>query len=73
MKLPLHLAALAAVALAATPADAFAYIDPGSTSLLLQGIVGGIAAFLVLTRSWWQRTIARLRGRKPDDTGAAPM
>jgi hypothetical protein len=56
-------AALAAVALAATPADAFAYIDPGSTSLLLQGIIGGIAAFLVMTRSWWQRLLGRARGR----------
>lgn len=32
-----------------------AYIDPGSTSLLLQWIVGGIAAGLILVANSWRR------------------
>jgi hypothetical protein len=47
-----------------------AYIDPGSTSLFLQGLIGGVAALVVATRSWWQRGLARLRGRKLDGTSA---
>jgi hypothetical protein len=39
-----------------------AYIDPGSTSLFLQGLIGGVAALIVVTKSWWQRGLARLRG-----------
>src|SRR5687767_1243314 len=38
-----------------------AYIDPGATGLFLQGVIGGIAAVIVLTRSWWQRILSRAR------------
>lgn len=73
---------IVAIALLALEVPVHAYIDPGSTGLLLQGLIGGIAAAIVLTRSWWQRGIARLRGpgrrsaggreggRKPDETDA---
>jgi hypothetical protein len=47
-----------------------AYIDPGTTSLVLQGLIGGIAAVLVLTRSWWLRAASRFRpsrGASPED------
>lgn len=33
-----------ALALAATATPAFAYLDPGTGSMLLQGLIGGIAA-----------------------------
>lgn len=64
MRVILTLIFVAAVAL---EAPLQAYIDPGSTSLFLQGLIGGIAALLVITKSWWQRGLARLRGRKLDD------
>jgi hypothetical protein len=44
-----------------------AYIDPGSSSVLLQIIVGGVAAIIVLTRRLWTgaiRTTGRLFGRR---------
>ena len=59
---------LIAVAVFATTAPASAYLDPGSTSMLLQTIVGGIAAVLVLTRRVWVGTLHRARhlfGRGP--------
>jgi hypothetical protein len=59
-------AVLALLLLAERPAHA--YIDPGSTSLFLQGLIGGIAALVVLTKSWWQRGLARLRGHKSGGT-----
>jgi hypothetical protein len=53
--------ALVAIALLTVESRPQAYIDPGSTGLFLQGLIGGIAAFIVLTRSWWQRLLSRLR------------
>ena len=35
--------------------DALAYIDPGSGSLLLQLILGGIAGLGVVAKLYWQR------------------
>lgn len=48
------------------PRDAYAYIDPGSTSLLLQGAIGAIAAILVIGKAYWRRAIALFR-RPPSD------
>jgi hypothetical protein len=53
--------ALVAIALLTVESRPQAYIDPGSTGLFLQGLIGGVAAFIVLTRSWWQRVISRVR------------
>ena len=35
--------------------DAFAYIDPGSGSILLQLILGGVAGALVVVKMYWQK------------------
>jgi hypothetical protein len=32
-----------------------AYLDPGSGSLLLQALVGGVASAVVLAKLYWQR------------------
>jgi hypothetical protein len=34
---------------------AWAYLDPGSVSLWLQGILAGIAAIATTSRFWWFR------------------
>lgn len=55
-----------AVLMLLVPRDAFAYIDPGSSSMLLQAIVGGVAAVLMITRVYWRRATGlfrRSRGR----------
>lgn len=41
------------------------YIDPGTGSLLLQGIAGGVAAAAVVVRVYWGRLLRLLRIRKP--------
>ena len=53
-------------------ADAHAYIDPGTTSLWLQTLIGGIAALVVVTRTYWRQSVTRLRRwlRRDDDPGA---
>ena len=45
----------------------FAYIDPGSGSLLIQGLMGGIAAVVVLAKVYWGRLLRFLHLRKPED------
>jgi hypothetical protein len=47
------LAALAVVLL--STGDAHAYLDPGLGSMLLQGLVAGVAAGSVVLSRYWQR------------------
>ena len=48
------------VFLVATPA--YAYIDPGSGSMLVQLLTGGVAGVLILLRLYWRRLKDRFRG-----------
>ena len=50
-----------------THASLYAYIDPGSTSFLLQVIVGGVAALIVVARAYWRRTIDFVRRGRDSD------
>jgi hypothetical protein len=52
---------------------AFAYLDPGSASMLLQIIGGGIAALAVTAKLYWRRILRFLRIRKdaPETEDAA--
>ena len=44
-----------------THASLYPYIDTGTGSFLLQAIVGGVAASIVVARAYWRRTIGFLR------------
>ncbi len=70
-------AALAAVVLIESTGEAHAYLDPGTGSMLLQGLVGGIAAASVAIGVYWGKLKALLfrsstrkpqHGRTPDVT-----
>jgi hypothetical protein len=39
----------------ACPTSAFAYLDPGTGSILLQGLIAGLAAIAVSGRLFWAR------------------
>lgn len=47
------------------PADAHAYLDPGSGSAILQGILGALAALAITLKLYWHRLLRFLRLRKP--------
>jgi len=49
---------------AVLPATAFAYLDPGTGSMLLQVVLGGIAAVGVALKLFWYRIIAFLGFKK---------
>ena len=44
-----------------------AYLDPGSGSMILQLLVGGVAAMGVALKMYWQRVLSFLRIRRDED------
>ena len=55
------IAILAAICLLFAAVPAYAYVDPGAGSMLVQLVTGGVAGALVLVRMFWNR----LRGKTP--------
>jgi len=54
----------------AVSGSAFAYIDPGTGSILLQGLLAGLAAVAVAGKVFWLRIksfFTRKSGDKPED------
>lgn len=49
----------------------FAYLDPGSGSMMLQVIAGGLAAAAVTLKVYWRRLLVFLRLRKPEEAEVA--
>ena len=43
---------------------AFAYIDPGTGSIIAQAAIGIVVAAGVFARSWWSRLLAFFQPRK---------
>lgn len=67
----------AAVLLIGAPTEAMAYLDPGTGSMLLQGLIAAVAAVATFASVFWQRVkgfFASLLGRKrgPDDDDTPP-
>jgi hypothetical protein len=56
---------IAAVVFAALSAPAYACIDPGSGSMIVQGILAAIAAIALTAKLWWHRLLVLLHIRKP--------
>jgi len=56
------------------PAQAYAYLDPGTGSMILQGVIGGLAAAAVVAKLYWHRLLRFFGLRKdssPDDRKAS--
>jgi hypothetical protein len=47
--------------------DAFAYLDPGTGSMLLQVILGGVAAVGVAIKLYWHKIRAALGMARKED------
>ena len=54
--------------------DLLAYLDPGSGSMILQILAGGVAAVAVTAKLYWNRLLRFLRIKKdePETTPAEP-
>jgi hypothetical protein len=56
-----------------TMTTVLAYLDPGSGSMILQIIAGGLAAVAVTAKLYWNRILRFLRIRKDEpETAEAP-
>jgi len=53
-----------------TPREAFAYLDPGTGSMLLQLLLGGVAGAIMVVKLYW-RQLSRLF-RREKKTEKAP-
>ncbi len=51
--------------------DAYAYLDPGTGSMLLQGLIAAIAAGLVVIKLYWYKVKMFLFGRGQKDNSPA--
>ena len=51
------------------PTDAFAYLDPGTGTFALQGLIAGIAGGVLGVRAYWRRIGGLLR--RPKASGAS--
>ena len=60
---------ITALTLLLVAAPAFAYLDPGTGSMLLQVILGGVAAIGVAVKLFWYKIRAALGFRKATDAG----
>lgn len=70
MPLSLQLSLTAILLLLAPPAHA--YLDPGSGSMFLQLLLGGVAGLAVIVKLYWHRLLAVLgvKKREHDDPPA---
>ncbi|MCY4076791.1 MAG: hypothetical protein OXH04_15325 [Acidobacteria bacterium] len=55
--------AVVVVALLVLERPAAAYLDPGTGSMLLQVLLGGVAAIGVVAKLYWRRVTAAINGR----------
>ena len=55
-----------AVVLSMTSANSFAYLDPGTGSILIQGVIAAIAIAGFTLKSYWYRLRAMFSGKKQE-------
>ena len=51
------------------PTYAFAYIDPGTVSILIQGLIGALAATIVTLKIYWHKISKFFNIGKKKNTG----
>ena len=66
----IHLITLVVCGLIAMPAHA--YLDPGSGSLIIQSVIGAIAAIGVTLKLYWHKIKLKLGGRQSPDIESEP-
>jgi hypothetical protein len=68
MRFAITVIALWAMFVCVSPA--YAYVDPGAGSMMVQLLLGGVAGIVVLIRLSWHRVLQALNLRKEDDRRA---
>ena len=75
------LVGLAVLGILAYAAPAYAYVDPGVGSILLQGLIAGIGGAVIILKLYWRRLRARFSSsfsatkafeQRPDSSKQSP-
>jgi len=61
---------LAAVFLLVLPASAFAYVDPGTGSMIVQVVIAALVGGAVFLGAFWRKLFRRRRDEDDGPTGA---
>ena len=56
---------LALVACLAIASPAYAYLDPGTGSMLISAVIGVAAAVALALKMFWYRLVGFFRGKRP--------
>ena len=59
------------LSLLSAPQPAHAYLDPGTGSIILQMLLGGVAGAVVIGKLYWHRFLAFF-GKGPDQAESTP-
>ena len=63
---------LAAVAIGTSSSPGYAYLDPGTGSMILQILVGGVAGLAVAGRFYWNRLLVLIGVRSEPPAEESP-
>ena len=61
-------ATVALIAVSLTPTFAYAYLDPGTGSAIIQGLIAALAAIGLALKVYWHRVLGFLGLRRPSNT-----
>ena len=67
MSVMMSLALVLLIAALLAPATAHAYVDPGTGSLALQGIIAAVLGLGLTLKLYWRRIRKRLTGKRERD------
>ena len=58
-----------AILIFAVPTPAFAYLDPGTGSMIVQGIIAAITSLIVAGKLYWNKIVSFFSGTKNSNGG----
>ncbi len=62
-----RLVAVLAALFVIVPSAAYAYIDPGTGSFVIQGVIAAVVGAGVVLRMFWSRIKTAITGKQPQD------
>ena len=68
----IHLFCLLTLALSGTAAPAYAYLDPGTGSMILQVLLGGFAGLALVGKLYWHRLLVMIGVRSETQDPTEP-
>jgi hypothetical protein len=67
-----HLSGVLLFTLLAAPSTSYAYLDPGTGSMILQGIIAAIALSAVTIKMYWHKFVAFFKRGNDKEPEAPP-